>query len=128
MTVGDDVARLQKQNAELGRLLESARSQLGELRERLGELSTPPQTFATLLGWEGDHADVAIAGRRMRVAVAPSVSRDLPPGQEGLQLLLASVRLRVELLLPAPLGLNEGGQVPGGPFDAVELVQLGTRP
>jgi proteasome-associated ATPase len=84
MTLGDDVARLQKQNAELGRLLESARSQLGELRERLGELSAPPQTFATLLGWEGDHADVMIAGRRMRVAVAPSVSRDLPPGQEVL--------------------------------------------
>jgi proteasome-associated ATPase len=84
MTVPDDVGRLQKQNAELGRLLESARAQLGELRERLGELSAPPQTFGTLLAWAGDHADVMIAGRRMRVAVAPSVARDLPPGQEVL--------------------------------------------
>ena len=84
MTIPDDVGRLQKQNAELGRLLESARAQLGELRERLGELSAPPQTFGTLLAWAGDHADVMIAGRRMRVAVAPSVARDLPPGQEVL--------------------------------------------
>ncbi len=84
MRMPDDVGRLQKQNAELGRLLESARAQLGELRERLGELSAPPQTFGTLLAWAGDHADVMIAGRRMRVAVAPSVPRDLPPGQEVL--------------------------------------------
>ncbi len=84
MSIPDDVGRLQKQNAELGRLLESARAQLGELRERLGELSAPPQTFGTLLAWAGDHADVMIAGRRMRVAVAPSVARDLPPGQEVL--------------------------------------------
>ena len=84
MTLGDDVARLQKQNAELGRLLEAARSQLGELRERLAELSAPPQTFGTLLGWAGDHADVMISGRRMRVAVAPALSRDLPAGQEVL--------------------------------------------
>ncbi len=84
MGLEEDIPRLQKQNAELGRLLESARSQLGELRERLAELSAPPQTFATLLGWEGEHADVMVAGRRMRVAVAPSVSRDLPPGQEVL--------------------------------------------
>ncbi len=84
MGLEEDVPRLQKQNAELGRLLESARSQLGELRERLAELSAPPQTFATLLGWAGEHADVMVAGRRMRVAVAPSVARDLPPGQEVL--------------------------------------------
>lgn len=84
MVGGDDRARLERQNAELGRLLESARSQLGELRERLGELSAPPQTFGTLLAWAGTGADVMVSGRRMRVAVSPTVSRDLAPGTEVL--------------------------------------------
>lgn len=84
MTEADDLARVRAQNAELTRLLEASRSQLGEIRDRLGELSAPPQSFATLLGWAGDHADVMIAGRRMRVAVSPAVTRDLAPGTEVL--------------------------------------------
>jgi len=101
MGLGDDMARLERQNAELGRLLEAARSQLGELRERLGELSAPPQTFGTLLGWAGEHADVMVAGRRMRVAASPAVSRGLLPGAE---VLLNALNVVVDVGEPERVG------------------------
>ncbi len=101
MVDGDERARLERQNAELGRLLEAARSQLGELRERLGELSAPPQTFGTLLAWAGEHADVMVGGRRMRVAVSPAVSTDLAPGTE---LLLNALNVVVDVGDPERAG------------------------
>jgi proteasome-associated ATPase len=101
MAGSEDVTRLERQNAELGRLLEAARAQLGELRERLGELSQPPQTFGTLLGWAGESADVMVAGRRMRVAVSPAVSRDLIPGAE---ILLNSMNVVVDVGEPERVG------------------------
>lgn len=101
MERSDEVARLERQNAELGRLLEAARAQLGEVREKLGELSQPPQTFGTLLGWAGDHADVMVAGRRMRVAVSPTVSTDLKPGAE---ILLNSLNVVVDVGEPERVG------------------------
>ncbi len=78
----DKVVALTKRNAELQRLLEVARDQIGEMRDKLAEVSAPPQSFGTLLAWAGDHADVMVGGRRMRVAVAPKVSHDVEPGQE----------------------------------------------
>lgn len=101
MAGSGDVTRLERQNAELGRLLEAARAQLGELREKLGELSQPPQTFGTLLDWAGEHADVMVAGRRMRVAVSPTVSRDLKPGAE---ILLNSLNVVVDVGEPERVG------------------------
>ncbi|MBN2177134.1 MAG: proteasome ATPase [Demequinaceae bacterium] len=101
MAGSEDMARLERQNAELGRLLEAARAQLGELRERLGELSQPPQTFGTLLGWAGEHADVMVAGRRMRVAVSPAVSRELIPGAE---ILLNALNVVVDVGEPERVG------------------------
>src|SRR5690554_3895525 len=80
----DKLAALEKRNAELQRLLEAARDQLGEMRLKLAEASAPPQTFATFVKWAGEHADVVSNGRRMRVTVLPSVSRDLHPGDEVL--------------------------------------------
>ena len=97
----DDAGRLQRQNAELGRLLESARSQLAELRERLGELSAPPQTFATFLGWAGEHADVMVSGRRMRVAASPTVPRTLEAGNE---VLLNALNVVVDVGEPERVG------------------------
>jgi len=80
----DRLAALERRNAELQRLLEAARDQLGEMRVKLAEASQPPQTFATFVQWAGEHADVVSNGRRMRVAVLPSVERNLVPGDEVL--------------------------------------------
>lgn len=80
----DRLAALERRNAELQRLLETARDQIGEMRVKLAEASAPPQTFATFVQWAGEHADVVSNGRRMRVAVLPSVERTLVPGDEVL--------------------------------------------
>ncbi|WP_084040117.1 proteasome ATPase [Demequina sp. NBRC 110053] len=80
----DRVAALQARNAELQRLLESARSSLGEMRDKLAQAQEPPQTFATFVQRVGAHADVVSNGRRMRVAMLPNVEGDLVPGAEVL--------------------------------------------
>ena len=80
----DRLAALERRNAELQRLLETARDQIGEMRVKLAEASAPPQTFATFVQWAGEHADIVSNGRRMRVAVLPSVDRVLVPGDEVL--------------------------------------------
>ncbi len=80
----DQIAGLTRQNAELQRLLTLARDQLGEMRVKLAEASAPPQTFATFVQWVGEHADVVANGRRMRVAVMPSVEATLAAGDEVL--------------------------------------------
>lgn len=80
----DAIAALEKRNAELARLLEVARDQLGEMRVKLAEASAPPQSFATFVQWAGPHADIVSNGRRMRVAVLPAVGRELAPGDEVL--------------------------------------------
>ena len=80
----DTIAALEKRNQELARLLEQARDSLGEMRTKLAEASAPPQSFATFVQWAGKHADIVANGRRMRVAVLPSVGADLKPGDEVL--------------------------------------------
>ncbi|MDN4473127.1 proteasome ATPase [Demequina zhanjiangensis] len=80
----DRTAALERRNAELQRLLELAREQLGEMREKLAEASEPPQTFATFVQWVDGHADIVSQGRRMRVAVLPGADLTLVPGDEVL--------------------------------------------
>ncbi len=80
----DRTAALERRNAELQRLLELAREQLGEMREKLAEASEPPQTFATFVKWVDGHADIVSQGRRMRVAVLPGAELTLVPGDEVL--------------------------------------------
>lgn len=80
----DTIAALEKRNGELQRLLEVARDQLGEMRNKLAEASTPPQTFATFVQWAGKYADVVANGRRMRVAVLPAAAEGLKSGDEVL--------------------------------------------
>lgn len=80
----DTIAALEKRNADLTRLLESARDSLGEMRVKLAEASAPPQSFATFVQWAGSHADVVANGRKMRVAVMPTVGQALAPGDEVL--------------------------------------------
>ncbi len=80
----DTIAALEKRNGELQRLLELARDQLGEMRTKLAEVSTPPQTFATFVQWAGKYADIVANGRRMRVAVLPAAAEGLKSGDEVL--------------------------------------------
>ncbi len=80
----DTIAALEKRNQELARLLEQARDSLGEMRTKLAEASAPPQSFATFVQWAGKYADIVTNGRRMRVAVLPSVGTDLKAGDEVL--------------------------------------------
>jgi proteasome-associated ATPase len=80
----ETIAALEKRNADLTRLLESARDSLGEMRVKLAEASAPPQSFATFVQWAGKYADVVANGRKMRVAVMPTVGPTLAPGDEVL--------------------------------------------
>src|SRR3954451_8789525 len=82
MTTPDEgrIASLEARNSELQRLLSLARDQLGEMKEKLAEASAPPQTFATFVAWAGKHADVVANGRRMRVAVLPTLEREINVG------------------------------------------------
>jgi len=80
----DKIALLERQNAELQRLLTLSRDQLGEMKVKLAESSAPPQTFATFVQWAGEHADIVSSGRRMRVSVMPSLDSSLEPGDEVL--------------------------------------------
>jgi len=80
----DTIAALERRNQELTRLLEQARDSLGEMRAKLAEASTPPQSFATFVQWAGAHADVVSNGRRMRVAVMPGIGATLKPGDDVL--------------------------------------------
>ncbi|MDN4491247.1 proteasome ATPase [Demequina sp. SYSU T00068] len=97
----DLIARLERQNAELQRLLTVARDQLGEMREKLAEASQPPQTFATFVERAGRNADVVASGRRLRVAVLPTLEADLKPGDE---ILLNAMNVVVDVATPERSG------------------------
>jgi len=99
---GDDrIAGLERRNAELQRLLTVARDQLGEMKVKLAEASAPPQTFATFVEWAGQHADVVANGRRMRVAVLPTLDKTLTPGDE---VLLNAMSVVVDVAEPERVG------------------------
>jgi proteasome-associated ATPase len=103
MTVENDnrVASLEARNSELQRLLSLARDQLGEMKEKLAEASAPPQTFATFVAWSGKHADVVANGRRMRVAVLPTLDKEPHAGDE---VLLNAMSVIVDVAPPERVG------------------------
>ena len=103
MTVENDnrVASLEARNSELQRLLTLARDQLGEMKEKLAEASAPPQTFATFVAWAGKHADVVANGRRMRVAVLPTLEKQPQIGDE---VLLNAMSVIVDVADPERVG------------------------
>src|SRR6478752_5836860 len=103
MTVENDnrVASLEARNAELQRLLSLAREQLGEMKEKLAEASAPPQSFATFVAWAGKHADIVANGRRMRVAVLPTLEREIHVGDE---VLLNPMSVIVDVADPEKVG------------------------
>lgn len=75
---------LSESNAKLTATLREAREQIIGLKEEVDRLSAPPNGYAIYLGPAADDlVDVAINGRKMRVAMAPEVDREmLRPGQE----------------------------------------------
>lgn len=77
----DDLA---ESNAKLTATLREAREQIIGLKEEVDRLSAPPNGYAVYLGPAADDlVDVTINGRKMRVAMAPEVDRELlRPGQE----------------------------------------------
>ncbi|MGH3721254.1 MAG: proteasome ATPase [Pseudonocardiaceae bacterium] len=68
------VAQLTERNAKLVETLREARSQLLALREEVDRLAQPPSGYGVFLAcFDDGSVDVFTSGRRMRVAVSPSV-------------------------------------------------------
>jgi proteasome-associated ATPase len=72
------------QNDRLTSALTAARAQLVEMRAQLAEVAKPPGSYALFDGVNPDGSfDVIASGRKLRVAVIPSVAAtSLRPGQE----------------------------------------------
>jgi proteasome-associated ATPase len=88
---GDEIDRLRSQVAQLGsqneRLagtLRDAREQIIQLKAEVDRLAQPPNTFGVFVGLAEDGTvEVISSGRKMRVAVSPSIELDeLVAGQE----------------------------------------------
>ncbi|HET8593745.1 MAG TPA: proteasome ATPase [Intrasporangium sp.] len=75
---------LSTQNERLVRTLKEAREQIVTLKKEVDRLAQPPSTFGLIVDVEEDGtADIITGGRKMRVAVSPSVDlKELGSGRE----------------------------------------------
>jgi proteasome-associated ATPase len=80
------LAQVAAQNEKLTAVLEETREQLAVLRDEVEKLTTPPNTFGTILQINQDGTlDVLSAGRKLRVAAQPNIEvKMLARGQEVL--------------------------------------------
>jgi proteasome-associated ATPase len=78
------VSQLATQNDRLTATLRDARDQIVALKAEVDRLAQPPNTFGVYYGpAEDGTVEVISSGRKMRVAISPSVEiEDLRPGQE----------------------------------------------
>ncbi len=78
------LAQAVSQNEKLSYTLREARDHIANLREEVEKLTQPPAAYGTLLGLNDDDGtvDVFSGGRKMRVAVAPSLEGSLARGME----------------------------------------------
>ena len=78
------LAQLSSQNERLVGTLRDAREQIVQLKAEVDRLAQPPNTFGVFVGQAEDGTvEVISAGRKMRVAVSPSVTvEELRAGQE----------------------------------------------
>ena len=78
------LAQLSSQNERLVGTLRDAREQIVQLKAEVDRLAQPPNTFGVFIGQAEDGTvEVVSSGRKMRVAVSPSVEIEaLRPGQE----------------------------------------------
>ncbi len=84
LEVKGQLAHAVSQNEKLTFTLSQAREHIAALREEVDKLSQPPSAYATFLNPnDDDTVDVFASGRKMRVAVHPSIDVDqLVRGQE----------------------------------------------
>jgi proteasome-associated ATPase len=78
------LASVTAQNERLVRTLKDAREQIVTLKAEVDRLAQPPSGYGTVVeAYDDGTVDVLTAGRKMRVAVSPSIGDDaLHPGQE----------------------------------------------
>ncbi|QIM20873.1 proteasome ATPase [Phycicoccus sp. HDW14] len=77
-------ATLSAQNERLVRTLRDAREQIVTLKSEVDRLAQPPAAYGTVIEMFDDGtADILTSGRKMHVAVSPSIeATDLAPGRE----------------------------------------------
>ncbi|HAN72316.1 MAG TPA: proteasome ATPase, partial [Actinobacteria bacterium] len=82
--VRGELAAQRDHNGRLIQTLRDAREQIVTLKEQVDKLGDPPHTFGTVISLEeAGTATITASGRKMRVAVSPSVDRSLLlPGRE----------------------------------------------
>ncbi len=80
----NQLAQSQGQNEKLTMALRETREQLALLRDEVEKLTAPPNPFGTVLQINVDGTvDITSSGRKLRVAVEPTVEvKELEPGQE----------------------------------------------
>ncbi len=77
-------ATLSAQNERLVRTLRDAREQIVTLKSEVDRLAQPPAAYGTVIEtFEDGTADILTSGRKMHVAVSPSIeATELSPGRE----------------------------------------------
>ncbi|QKE84776.1 proteasome ATPase [Arthrobacter sp. NEB 688] len=82
--VRSQAATLSAQNERLVRTLRDAREQIVTLKSEVDRLAQPPAAYGTVIErFEDGTADILTSGRKMHVAVSPSIdAADLRPGRE----------------------------------------------
>ncbi len=82
--VRSQAATLSAQNERLVRTLRDAREQIVTLKSEVDRLAQPPAAYGTVLElFDDGTADILTSGRKMHVAVSPSIDAgDLRPGRE----------------------------------------------
>lgn len=82
--IAAELSSLKEHNARIVNTLRDAREQIVALKTEIDRLSEPPGGYGVFLEKLGDGViDIAVAGRKMRVAASPEVDLDsLQPGQE----------------------------------------------
>ena len=80
----NQLAQASSQNDKLSTVLSETREQLALLRDEVEKLTAPPNPFGTVLQMNPDGTvDIVSSGRKLRVAVEPTVEiKELEPGHE----------------------------------------------
>ena len=84
LDVRNQLAQVSSQNDKLSTVLSETREQLALLRDEVEKLTAPPNPFGTVLQINADGTvDITSSGRKLRVAVEPTVEiKELERGQE----------------------------------------------
>ena len=129
-----EVARASAQNAKLADALRSERERLEGLSDEVEKLTRPPASFGVVLGVNDDGtADVANAGRKLRVNVGPDV--DPRTLVRGVEVILNDAMNVVDVLTPDRSGevmtvkerLGEDRLLVVGHGEEERVVTLGER-